>query len=318
MKSGLIVMPGTESKVEWESEGQTTRVSTANPATVSHHPSHSLIAEQIARSCGGQIALWALLLIVSVTVALLPCADPVPAEREALLPLLFFLALTAVAGYNLFRNITWRRDRYAHPALVWPEVGTPQEVESRIDRELPHGRELPQFGRRLGFTDSFCYCFSPLRTDVIPRMSILWAYTHVTTHIRNGLPIGRSCHVHIHARNGRKYRIAVWSEAQAHDTVTEIGRFAPWATIGYNFATKIAWHTNREAMIREVDARRAHLPQSGITVGSTARLPVGQGATPVRSTPTTTPMPRSGPRHWWTQTDLLPAARPMDSGQEAE
>ncbi len=316
MKSGLIVMPGTESKVEWESEGQAaTRVSTANPSASSQRFANSLIADQIARSCGGQTALWTLLLIVSLTVALLPCADPIPAEREALLPLLVFLALAAAAGYNLFRNITWRRDRYSHPALVWPELGTPQDVESRIDRELPNSRELPQFGRKLGFTDSFFYCFSPLRTDVIPRMSILWAYTHITTHTRNGLPIGRSCHVHIHARNGRKYRISVWSESQAHDTVTEIGRFAPWATIGYNFATKMAWHTNREAMIREVDTRRAQMPQvqqqrpqSGIAVGSIGRLPEQSGAS----------APRSGPRHWWTQNDLVPAARPIDNGQESE
>ena len=44
MKSGLIVMPGTEPKVEWESEGQAaTRVSTANPSASSERFANSLI-----------------------------------------------------------------------------------------------------------------------------------------------------------------------------------------------------------------------------------------------------------------------------------
>lgn len=165
------------------------------------------------------------------------------------------IALICGVSY-LIEGITWSRDPYRHPALDWPDIGTPAEVAEALDRELHEPGGVIDV-KPLWFTRSWMVRHTERWTlDVALLSSIVWAYKKETQRKSYGITISKTYSFLVNTRNGKTFTVEGVKSEQVDSLLVLITQLAPDAVIGYSAELEKLWNGDRPGFLKQIDERK--------------------------------------------------------------
>jgi len=171
------------------------------------------------------------------------------------------------ATIGLFIMLHHLKHPYAHPALRWPAVGTPEQVAASIDAALKPDQEMTDIGYTR-FTPTWILSRPDgFQFQTMPVASIVWAYLELKTTTHNGIPTSQTYIVKIHSDDGRVLEMShlnlTGTKEKVEAMMANIAARAPWAIIGFSEERKKQWEKNRAGFLQTVATRRDTLERTG-------------------------------------------------------
>lgn len=172
------------------------------------------------------------------------------------------MLISMVVGILLF-FLADKPDIEKLEALRWPEIGTPEQVVQNIEDDWNKTPAEAKFKSDDVYLTPNWLLYVAVGVDLLYLRSVAWAYFSSVAHSVNHVPTGTTRTILIYRTNSPDpLAVAVDSEKEADEILTELQKRAPWAFYGFKEEYLNAWNKERGRFIHTVRQRYGQLQQT--------------------------------------------------------